>query len=87
MSFSCEASHQGSVQAMQIGTSLSFDFKPVFYFLPTAIHTSIDLAINYNFVYDLDQNMNFPNVEEEALVGSPTYAGAGMNIEGLLITG
>ena len=83
MSFSYEASHQGSVQAMQIGTSLSFDFKPVFYFLPTAVHTSVDLAINYNFAYDLDQNnVNFPNVPEKALVGSPTYAGAGMNIGG-----
>ena len=83
MTFSYEASHQGHVQAMQIGTSLSFDFKPVFYFLPAAIHTSFDLAINYNFAYDLDQNnVNFPNVPEEALIGSPTYAGAGMNFGG-----
>ncbi len=83
MTFSYEASYHGSVQALQIGTSLSFDFKPVFYFLPPAIHTSFDFAINYNFAYDLDQNIvNFPNVEAEALVGSPTYAGAGMNIGG-----
>ena len=81
MSFSYEASHQGSVQALQFGTNASFDFKPVFYFLPPAIHTSIDFAINYNFAYDLDQNIvNFPNVEEEALVGSPSYSGVGMNI-------
>ena len=83
MTFSYEASHQGRVQAIQLGTSASFDFKPVFYFLPPAIHTSVDFAINYNFAYDLDQNIiNFPNVEAEALVGSPTYAGFGVNIGG-----
>ena len=38
---------------------------------------------NYNFAYDLDQNIvNFPNVEAETLVGNPSYAGFGMNIGG-----
>ena len=81
MAFTYEASHQGKIQALQLGAGASFDFKPVLYFLPPALHASVDFALNYNTAYDLDQNIiNYPNVEAEALVGTPTYSGLGMNL-------
>ena len=81
MMFTYEASHQGKIQALQLGAGASFDFKPVLYFLPPALHASVDFALNYNTAYDLDQNIiNYPNVEAEALVGTPTYSGLGMNL-------
>ena len=81
MNFSYEASHQGKVQALQLGAGANFDFKPVLYFLPSAVHISFDLAFNYNIAYDLDQNLiNYPNVETETQIGTPTYNGLGMNM-------
>ncbi len=81
MTYSYEASHQGNVQAIQFGAGASFDFKPVLFFLPPALHASFDAALNYNTAYDLDQNsINYPNVPAEALVGSPTYSGLGINM-------
>ena len=42
---------------------------------------SFDFALNYNTAYDLDQNIiNYPNVETEALIGTPTYNGLGINM-------
>ncbi len=81
MTFSYEASHQGKVQALQLGAGANFDFKPVLYFLPSAVHMSFDFAFNYNTAYDLDQNLiNYPNVETESQIGTPTYNGLGMNM-------
>ena len=81
MTFGYEASHQGKVQAFQIGVSGSVDFKPVLYFIPDAFHLNIDFGLNYSTAYDLDQNItNYPKVESENLSGDETYSGVGMNI-------
>ena len=76
MTYGYEQSNQGKVQAINIAAFSTFDFKPVFYFIPEKIHLSADFGLNYNFAYDLDQNkINYPGVE--ALTGNETYSGVG----------
>jgi hypothetical protein len=78
MSYGFEASHQGKVQAINLSAFSSFDFKPVFYFIPDAFHLSLDFGVTYNSAYDLDQNVtNFPAVERENLTGNDNYSGTG----------
>ena len=77
MTYGYEQSNQGKVQAINIAAFSTFDFKPVFYFIPDAIHLSADFGLNYNFAYDLDQNIiNYPGVE--ALTGNEKYSGLGV---------
>lgn len=80
MTFGYEASHQGKIQAFQVGLSGSMDFKPIFYFIPEAFHFNIDFGLTYSNAYDIDQNIiNYPKIESEDLNGSETYNGIGMN--------
>ena len=83
MNYTFESSYQGNVQAIQLSTFASFDFKPVLFFIPEHIHLAADLGVTYNLGYDLDQNTdNYPNVETQNLTGSETYAGVGFNTGG-----
>lgn len=77
MTYGYEVSTQGKVQAINLAAFSTFDFKPVFYFIPKAIHVSADFGLNYNFAYDLDQNKtNYPKVE--TVSADATYSGVGL---------
>jgi hypothetical protein len=77
MTYGYEVSTQGKVQAINLAAFSTFDFKPVFYFIPEAIHVSADFGLNYNFAYDLDQNKtNYPKVE--TVSSDATYSGVGL---------
>ena len=77
MTYGYEVSTQGKVQAINLAAFSTFDFKPVFYFIPEAIHVSADFGLNYNFAYDLDQNKtNYPKVE--TVSDDATYSGVGL---------
>ena len=77
MTYGYEVSTQGKVQAMNLAAFSTFDFKPIFYFLPEAMHISADFGLNYNFAYDLDQNKTlYPKVE--TVSDDATYSGVGL---------
>ena len=63
MTYGYETTSQGKVQAINLAAFSTFDFKPVFYFIPEAF-LSTDIGVNYNFAYDLDQRKEvYPGVE------------------------
>jgi hypothetical protein len=77
MTYGYEVSTQGKVQAINLAAFSTFDFKPIFYFLPEAMHISADFGLNYNFAYDLDQNKAlYPQVE--TVTDNETYSGVGI---------
>ena len=43
----------GIVNAFQLGGNMSVDIKPVFFFIPKALHLCMDLGINYNIALKL----------------------------------
>ena len=77
MTYGYEQSNQGKVQAINLAAFSTFDFKPVFYFIPEAFHLSVDFGLNYNFAYDLDQNKEI-YTGVETLSGDETYSGVGL---------
>ena len=78
MSYGFEVSHQGKVQAFNLSAFSSFDFKPVFYFIPDAFHLSADFGFTYNSAYDLDQNPEvYTGVESEDVKNGSNYSGSG----------
>lgn len=85
MSFGWENSHQGQWKCLQLATFASIDFKPIFYFLPKGIHTSLDLGLSYNIAFDSDQSSSgyFAETVQPALPGQE-YGGVGFNIGGSL---
>lgn len=77
MTYGYEVSTQGKVQAINLAAFSTFDFKPIFYFLPEAMHISADFGLNYNFAYDLNQNKTlYPQVE--TVTDNETYSGVGI---------
>lgn len=77
MTYGYEVSTQGKVQAINLAAFSTFDFKPIFYFLPEAMHISADFGLNYNFAYDLNQNKAlYPQVE--TVTDNETYSGVGI---------
>ncbi len=79
MTYSFEASHQGSVQALQIASSLYFDFKPILYFFPENLHLTANGGFAFNVAYDLNQDVKiYPKVEFENLNGNESYSGIGL---------
>ena len=77
MTYGYEVSTQGKVQAINLAAFSTFDFKPIFYFLPEAMHISADFGLNYNFAYDLDQNKAlYPQVE--TVTDNESYSGVGI---------
>jgi hypothetical protein len=51
MTFGFDSPAMGIVNAIQLGGNMSVDFKPVFFFLPEALHLCMDLGINYNIAF------------------------------------
>ena len=77
MTFGFDNPDMGVVNAIQLGGNMSVDFKPVFFFLPEALHLCMDLGINYNIAFKHEPS-------EFALShgdydGEPTYGGIGFS--------
>ena len=51
MTFGFENIDMGLVNAIQLGGNMSVDFKPVFFFLPEALHLCMDIGVNYNIAF------------------------------------
>ncbi|MAV89748.1 MAG: hypothetical protein CMG05_04120 [Candidatus Marinimicrobia bacterium] len=85
MTFGWENSYNGQWKCLQLVTFASIDFKPIFYFLPKGIHTSLDIGFSYNMAFDSDQDSlgYFGETVQPALPGQE-YGGVGFNIGGSL---
>ena len=85
MTFGWENSYNGQWKCLQLATFASIDFKPIFYFLPKGIHTSLDVGLSYNMAFDSDQDSSgyFGSTVQPALPGQE-YGGVGFNIGGSL---
>ncbi len=85
MTFGWENSYNGQWKCLQLATFASIDFKPVFYFLPKGIHTSLDVGLSYNIAFDSDQDSSgyFGGTVQPALPGQE-YGGVGFNFGGSL---
>ena len=85
MTFGWENSYNGQWKCLQLATFASVDFKPVFYFLPKGIHTSLDVGLSYNIAFDSDQDSSgyFGGTVQPALPGQE-YGGIGFNFGGSL---
>ena len=85
MTFGWENSYNGQWKCLQLATFASIDFKPVFYFLPKGIHTSLDVGLSYNIAFDSDQDSGgyFDGTVQPALPGQE-YGGVGFNLGGSL---
>ncbi|MBT6632824.1 MAG: hypothetical protein HOB40_07625, partial [Candidatus Marinimicrobia bacterium] len=60
--------------------NMSIDFKPVFFFLPEAMHLCVDLGMSYNMAIRNDPSeygLSHGNYD-----GEPTYGGLGFNTGG-----
>ena len=85
MTFGWQNSYNGQWKCLQLATFASIDFKPIFYFLPKGIHTSLDVGLSYNMAFDSDQDSSgyFGSTVQPALPGQE-YGGVGFNIGGSL---
>ena len=77
MTFGFDNPDMGVVNAIQLGGNMSVDFKPVFFFLPEALHLCMDLGINYNIAFKHEPSaFALGHTEYE---GAPTYGGIGFS--------
>ena len=77
MTFGFDNPDMGVVNAIQLGGNMSVDFKPVFFFLPEALHLCMDLGINYNIAFKHEPSaFALTHLEYD---GEPTYGGIGFN--------
>jgi len=85
MTYGWENSFNGQWKCMQIATFASIDFKPIFYFLPKGMHTSVDIGFSYNIAFDSDQDSSgyYGSTIQPALPGQE-YGGVGFNFGGSL---
>ena len=77
MTYGFDNPDMGIVNAIQLGGNMSVDFKPVFFFLPEALHLCMDLGINYNIAFKHEPSLyakSHENWDEE-----PTYGGIGFS--------
>ena len=83
MYYGWENSYNGQWKCIQAAAFASVDFKPIFYFLPKRIHTSLDIGLSYNIAFDSDQDTSgfFEGTIQPALPGQE-YGGLGYNIGG-----
>jgi len=85
MNFGWENSYNGQWKCVQAVAFASIDFKPIFYFLPKGIHTSLDIGLSYNIAFDSDQDTTsggyFYQTIQPALPGQK-YGGLGYNVGG-----
>ena len=77
MTFGFDNPDMGVVNAIQLSGNMSVDFKPVFFFLPKALHLCMDLGINYNIAFKHEPSaFALSHVEYD---GEPTYGGIGFS--------
>ena len=77
MTFGFDNPDMGVVNAIQLGGNMSVDFKPVFFFLPEALHLCMDLGINYNIAFKHEPSaFALSHLEYD---GEPNYGGIGFN--------
>ncbi len=83
MNFGWENSYNGQWKCVQAVAFASVDFKPIFYFLPKGLHTSLDIGLSYNIAFDSDQDSlgYFKETIQPALPGQE-YGGIGYNVGG-----
>ena len=85
MNFGWENSNNGKWKCLQAVAFTSIDFKPIFYFLPQGLHTSVDIGLSYNIAFDSDQDTTagsyFGETVQPALPGQE-YGGIGYNVGG-----
>ena len=85
MNFGWENSYNGQWKCIQAAAFASVDFKPIFYFLPKGLHTSLDIGLSYSIAFDSDQDSAgyFQETIQPALPGQE-YGGLGYNVGGSL---
>ena len=77
MTFGFDNPDMGVVNAIQLSGNMSVDFKPVFFFLPKALHLCMDLGINYNIAFKHEPSaFALSHVDYD---GEPTYGGIGFS--------
>ena len=77
MTYGFDNPDMGVVNAIQLGGNMSVDFKPVFFFLPEALHLCMDLGINYNIAFKHEPSaFALGHVEYD---GEPNYGGIGFS--------
>ena len=77
MTFGFDSPEMGIVNAIQLGGNMSVDFKPVFFFLPEALHLCMDLGINYNIAFKHEPSaFALTHLEYD---GEPNYGGIGFS--------
>ena len=77
MTYGFDNPSMGIVNAIQLGGNMSVDFKPVFFFLPEALHLCMDLGINYNIAFKHEPSaFALGHLEYD---GEPNYGGIGFN--------
>ena len=80
MTYGFDNPDMGVVSAMQLSGNMSVDFKPVFFFLPEALHLCVDIGVNYNIA-----TKNEPSVYGLSHIdydGEPNYGGIGFSTGG-----
>ena len=77
MTYGFDNIDMGLVNAIQLGGNMSVDFKPVFFFLPEALHLCMDLGINYNIAFKHEPStFALSHLEYD---GEPNYGGIGFS--------
>jgi len=77
MTYGFDSPDMGVVNAIQLGGNMSVDFKPVFFFLPEALHLCLDIGVNYNIAIKNEPSaFALGHVEYD---GEPNYGGIGFS--------
>jgi hypothetical protein len=77
MTYGFDNIDMGIVNAIQLGGNMSVDFKPVFFFLPEALHLCMDLGVNYNIAFKHEPSeFALGHTEYD---GEATYGGIGFS--------
>jgi hypothetical protein len=77
MTYGFDNIDMGVVNAIQLGGNMSVDFKPVFFFLPEALHLCVDIGVNYNIAFKHEPSVfALSHVDYD---GEATYGGIGFN--------
>ena len=77
MTYGFDNIDMGIVNAIQLGGNMSVDFKPVFFFLPEALHLCMDIGVNYNIAFKHEPSeFALGHTEYD---GEATYGGIGFS--------
>ena len=77
MTYGFDNPDMGVVSAMQLTGNMSVDFKPVFFFLPEALHLCVDIGVNYNIaIKNEPSTFGLTHIDYD---GEPNYGGIGFN--------